>query len=413
MVFSLSVQASSLIEAISNGNLDRRITFIGSDDLGGIDIIDDGTGPNLHGSFFVRFHSTPDRTFRQYWNDLDDDNVKTSPWYQEFKQHWTERHKCTTMASCPFPPASEATVINGILAFAYALQATIADGCRGIAGTCNATLKGQILRDNLLKVSFETDGGTFAFDENGETSGKYDIMNLQKHNGQYSFREIGRWNENGVFNDFDTIQWGPSNETGNEPPMSVCIELCKPGFKSVPIEKRCCRGCSPCPNNSIVINGTECETCPFKQWPNANFTDCEPLEPEHMRWDAPGLLMIMFVSCIGIVVTILATVELVIHREQPLIKASGRELSVIIICGLLLSFITPFVIASPPSFASCEISEILTAFSFLLIFGPTTLKVIRIFRIFRSGKKSAMRLKFIRPADQLHMLSGLISVQVK
>ncbi|XP_072043481.1 metabotropic glutamate receptor 3-like [Amphiura filiformis] len=407
VVFSLSVPASAFIGAISKRNHTRRITFIGSDDLAGNNVIDTGAGSIVHGSLFVRVHSHPNHNFRQYWNRLEDSNIKTSPWYQEFTDYWKNRHNCSRMASCPFPPVSESTVINGVIAFAYALDATISKSCQRTPSSCNATLNGQILRDNLLNVSFQTDDGIFAFNANGETSGTYDIMNLQKHDGKYVFKEIGQWNEGGFFN-FEDIQWGPAEGANNETPISVCRETCKPGFISVPLEKRCCFGCSSCPNDSIVINKTVCQKCPFKQWPNMNFTQCEPLMPDYLDWNESAIVIIILCSCMGIMLTMLVAVEFIINRERPLIKATSRELSTIIMCGLLLSFMTPFVIAAPPSYSSCKISEIFTAFSFLLIFGPTSLKVIRIFRIFRSGKKSASRLQLISPSDQICLLSGLV-----
>ncbi|XP_072043071.1 metabotropic glutamate receptor 2-like [Amphiura filiformis] len=113
VLFSLSVPANSLIGAISEGNLGRRITFIGGDDLSGNDIIDAGYGYMLHGSLIVAPHSQVNTEFRQYWKDLEDSNITTSPWYQEFGDYWKDRHGCVDMASCLFPPVSESTVING------------------------------------------------------------------------------------------------------------------------------------------------------------------------------------------------------------------------------------------------------------------------------------------------------------
>ena len=410
VVFSLSVSAVDLLTAINNGNLTRRITFIGSDD---VRIEHSSLGRVAHGSLFIQVHSQPNDDFRNHWNQLENGKFKTSPWYSDFNNYWKERHNCTSMTTCPYPPVSESTVINGVLAFAHALHATIPPSCH-TGFNCNTTLNGQILTNNLRKVSFPTDsvGDIFKFDINGEAAGKYDILNLQKQDGQYILQEIGKWDQNG-FSDFQKdIQWGPVEETNNETPVSICKETCKPGYIEIYIEKRCCTGCRPCPNNSIVVNLTKCQECPLKQWPNEDFTICEPLKPNHLAYYEPGIIIIVIASSIGLLLTLHVAFGIFIYRNERLIKATSRELSVIIICGLFLSFLTPFMKSSPVTNASCMISEIFTSFSFLLIFGPTSLKVIRIYRIFTIGRKSANRLKLVLPADQILLLLVLITIQV-
>ncbi|XP_072035366.1 metabotropic glutamate receptor-like [Amphiura filiformis] len=58
------------------------------------------------------------------------------------------------------------------------------------------------------------------------------------------------------------------------------------------------------------------------------------------------------------------------------------------------------------------LSEAAISLAFNIMFAPTFLKVTRIFRIFRAGKKSAKRPKFIGPRDQIIMVLVLITLQI-
>ena len=410
VVFSLSVPAYSLLGAISAGNLSRRITFIASDGWGGSDVIDAGFGPLLLGSIFVRFYSPPDTQFRDYWKHLENKPHLVSPWYNDFSLHWKTIHNCSTMGSCPFPPASETFVINAVLAFAYALNDTLSQ--INTHNSYSDAYFGSFLRENLQQVSFPTADGTFQFDDKGDSEGKYKFLNLQMTNGKYTYKEVGLWDlHNSIYLQDDLIQWGP-NPITDKTPQSVCKDNCMPGFIEVPLEEKCCWGCEECPNNAIVANKTICKTCPLKYWPNDNFTFCDPLHPVFLSLYNPTVIILMMTSTIGVLLTILTACGIWIYRTRPLIKATGRELSVMMICAVLLSFLTPFIKLTPPTNGSCILVENFISFSFLLNFAPTLLKVNRIYRIFRDRRRTVQRPKWLGPRDQILLLVIVVTFQV-
>ncbi|XP_072043150.1 metabotropic glutamate receptor 1-like [Amphiura filiformis] len=412
VVFALEVPALALLNAIKNGQIGRKITLIGSDGWGGNEIIEAGFGHLTHGSVFIRFHSPQDLAFRKYWHKLEESSHPVSPWYDEFKDYWKSSHSCESMSTCPFPPASETFVINGVLALAYALNATLQQ-CQSPIETCYASLDESKLRDNLLAVQFDADNGEFRFDENGDSSGKFIFLNLKQNAGKYVFEEVGQWDpDDSIDLQDDVIQWGGWSDNEDEVPKSVCKEDCLPGFIEVPLSQKCCWGCRRCPNNSIVINATICKVCPQFDWPNGNFTTCEPLIPVYISWISPVVLILVACPSIGILLTVFTAVEMWLYRDHPSIKACSRELSAIMLFGIFLSFVTPFTLLLPSTIISCTFSEIFMSFSFLLCFASTLLKVNRIYRIFSAGKKSASRPKFVGPKAQLLMLLLFVVLQI-
>ncbi|MPC48890.1 Metabotropic glutamate receptor 2 [Portunus trituberculatus] len=92
----------------------------------------------------------------------------------------------------------------------------------------------------------------------------------------------------------------------------------------------------------------------------------------------------------GIFSTVLVGIIFWVHLETPVIKAASRELSYILLGGILLSFLMSFIIVAPPNKISCGLTRFFLGFSYSVCYAAVLTKISRISRIFNSthSKKS-------------------------
>lgn len=101
------------------------------------------------------------------------------------------------------------------------------------------------------------------------------------------------------------------------------------------------------------------------------------------------------------------------HKETPVVRASGRELSYVLLIGILLCYAASFLFVIRPTAVVCGIQRTAIGTCFSIVYAALLTKTNRISRIFRDGKKSAGRPGFISPKSQLAICGGLVSIQGK
>ena len=250
VIFSLWRPAYGVQEAILQYNIDRQFTFVGSDGWGG-DIVDvEGTSELLHSSLFIRHFEQPIQEFRNYYKQLPHNQHLASSWYQGVLQISKEENNCTEWESCPIPEAHlEKQVMDSVFAFAVALDNSIKRNCQN-ESLCDEAIEGDTYFKHLLNVSLDGIGGKFKFDENGDTSGKYQIKSWQPDNGVYKMVDVGVWDPDDKNQPLqiqeDVIKWN------GQTPTSLCVDTCGPNEIAVPIKKKCCWGCQHCPHHAII-----------------------------------------------------------------------------------------------------------------------------------------------------------------
>ena len=83
-----------------------------------------------------------------------------------------------------------------------------------------------------------------------------------------------------------------------------------------------------------IYGHDHCERCVDEingkyEMPNENFTECVPISIRRNNWTAA----IITLSSIGLIFATVITSFYICHRQNPLIKASGRKLSYIMFVG--------------------------------------------------------------------------------
>ena len=278
------------------------------------------------------------------------------------------------------------------------------------------------LLEHLKNVSFQdpTLKTTVEFDENLEVSAMYDILNMQKRNDVRTFTRVGGWNghqKNGKIYghlelNTDKIRWRRNLPTA---PPSFCTSECERQSIRVLLPERpfrCCWQCKACGKLQIVNVNNTCVSGPNGWRPNANYTGFDKREVVYQKWDDPASIAFILISLACLLLTLFTVLVYFKHRNNRLVKASGRELCFVILAGISLCFILPFMFITKPSDPVCYARNLVIGLALAMCYAPLFMKINRIYRIFTSARSSVARPPLVTPRMQLLVTLALVSIQL-
>lgn len=197
-------------------------------------------------------------------------------------------------------------------------------------------------------------------------------------------------------------------------PASTCSETCKAHeIRYIPSDSdKCCWSCQACPQFQHKATENRCKECPNGTQPSLNQTTCLLIPEEMVSVLSVYGLICTCIAIAGTASTVFLLIIFIKHHHTPIVKASGRELSYVIIFGLFLCFaVTPLTL-SPPSETVCGFQRFLAGFCFTIVYAAILTKTNRIARIFKSGRRTIRRPHFISPKSQLIICAGIASAQL-
>ena len=141
---------------------------------------------------------------------------------------------------------------------------------------------------------------------------------------------------------------------------------------------------------------------------------CGPLAITTINFRHPLSIIICFVAGIGILISFFVVYIFVRFNATPVVKSTTRELSYLILMGILFCHLTAFVILQKPSFIICVLTRLLPGISFAMIYGSLVTKTNRIARILARSKKKIItrRLKFMSARHQLAIACLILVTEV-
>ena len=409
VAFSLLEYARTVLFAIKNFNIHKKVTLIGSDGWNpDEDVFEDFTDI-LAGGIFIEFFNQQSDKFLEHYNQLPNKPDNASQWYKRKLQDIRIAANCTDSSRCPIPTPhwNAQTFINAVYAIAYALNATLKE-----TSSTNYNVNGWAFRRKLYNVSVSTSEAFVQFDENGDVGGRYLLRTWKMVESVRQMIPIGIWDSSKQHSPLDidegNMNWGT---TDNKMPTSLCVEECKPGHIQVPIEKKCCWGCQRCNDFAIVITDNitaRCHDCHPTHWPNENFTKCLPIEPAFPYMHDIVFKLSGTAAGLGLILVILTCVGLHRYSEHSLIRASSRQLCWINLIGLALFCAAVFLAFMKPAPTTCMVSDAVISLAFCVSFAPILLKVNRIWRIF--SLELGNELRFADNKTTVAMVSLFIAV---
>ncbi|XP_065112844.1 metabotropic glutamate receptor 1 isoform X1 [Paramisgurnus dabryanus] len=430
--FCEGMTVRGLLMAMRRRGVFGEFQLIGSDGWADRDEVVEGYEQEADGGITMKLQTEEVHSFNDYFLKLRLDTNTRNPWFAEFWQyrfqcripgHPQENHNyqkiCTGNESLKDNYVQDSKmgfVINAIYAMAHGLHDMHKDMCPNHPGLCEAMdpIDGSKLLDYLLKTSFSgVSGEDVYFDENGDTPGRYDIMNLQyvEIQGRYDYINVGSWHEGLLsISDYKLM----TNRT--EMVRSVCSEPCSKGQIKVirKGEVSCCWICTTCKDNEYVQDEFTCRACELGWWPDDELAGCEPLPLKYLEWSSVESIIAVVFSCCGILVTLFVTFIFIQYRDTPVVKSSSRELCYIILAGIFLGYICPFTLIARPTLISCYLQRLLVGLSSAMCYSALITKTNRIARILAGSKKKICTRKprFMSAWAQVVIAFILISLQL-
>uniref|UniRef100_A0A8C6KQK0 Glutamate metabotropic receptor 8 n=1 Tax=Nothobranchius furzeri TaxID=105023 RepID=A0A8C6KQK0_NOTFU len=305
-------------------------------------------------------------------------------------------------------------VMDAVYAMAHALHRMHRELCYGYPGLCPRmanNIDGKELLGHIRAVKFNGSASTpVMFNENGDAPGRYDIFQYQITNRSAAeYRVIGSWT-NKLHLKVEAMRW----RTGDPSlPASVCSMPCRTGERKKVVKGApCCWHCERCEGYYFQVSEVACEMCPYEMRPDSNRTGCVPIPIIKLEWHSPWAVFPVFISMLGIIATSFVIVTFVRYNDTPIVRASGREMSYVLLTGIFLCYAITFLMIATPDVGVCSLRRIFLGLGMCFSYAALLTKTNRIHRIFEQGKKSVTAPRFISPASQLVITFSLISVQL-
>uniref|UniRef100_A0A1A9WYC5 G-protein coupled receptors family 3 profile domain-containing protein n=1 Tax=Glossina brevipalpis TaxID=37001 RepID=A0A1A9WYC5_9MUSC len=460
VLFTRAEDARRILLAAKRAKLSQPFHWVASDGWGKQTRLLDGLEDIAEGSITVELQSEYIEDFDRYMKALTPETNKRNPWFNEY---WQATFNCILsddlsnnhiMKRCDkndrlsekvgYQQESKIQfVIDAAYAFAYALDNLRKDVCVTAANqndqsaaslfynsssssgwlrktissnsfSCHAMeiYDGKDFYNNyLLNISFiDLAGSQVKFDRQGDGLARYDVLNYQRvepNSSSYYYKIVGKW-FNSLELNINQIVW--NGNAGQ--PISACSLPCGVGMIRKQQGDTCCWVCDKCESYEYVHDEFTCLDCGPGYLPYRNKTSCYALPIEYLRWNSLFGLVPMIIAIFGICMTLAVITLFIKNNDTPLVRASGRELSYMLLAGILVCYSNTFVLVAKPTIVSCVLQRFGVGVGFSIIYSALLTKTNRIARIFHSASKSAIRLRFISPKTQVVITASLIGIQV-
>ena len=287
-------------------------------------------------------------------------------------------------------------IIDAVYAIAHALDniyrcsLTIhGAGKRGKCPPVKPTVKGRDLKKYLRNISFDGLTGKVRFDKFGDPlTASYDIINFQLDSTTDAAPKsilVGSWNKNNTPKlkvDLSRLRWRTPFT-----PLSFCSSECLPGTRREKTEP-CCWDCIKCPLGTVStkVGSISCTKCDPETKSNEGRSRCEKLP----------LVNITHLNVYGITITVVASLGFILilfvggtyikFFNTPVVKASNREVSFLLLFGISALFILAVLELSEPSHSLCTATFFWRYFGLNLCITVLFLKTMRIASVFEVDK---------------------------
>ena len=432
LLYGYRRQASGIMKAITKllktqpDSPLRSMTWVGCEAL----LVHEEYPDLIHGMINLQYKVNMSYDFQRHFTSMRPDSQPNNP---HFQSYWETKFNCDMQGQNGLPRCDNfdltdytqeseiSSIIDAVYAFAHAIHGLIEEHCPQTQELCsNITVRhpagmavnGTMIRDYLLQnLSFPgLSAEKVQFDTAGNDLSSYVVLNLQlQPDGTYQYRTIGTWDPVNLLDFTSDPEW---NE-GNEVPVSVCSLPCENGWYPEYLrDQDCCWTCQECLGDNTISTGQECSECETGFSPNEEKSECIQNPIYYLTWSNPWGVVITLATCLGLVATGAVCVVFAVFYKHAIVKASSRELSFILLTGLMLCYIQPFFFVAKPSVATCTLRRFFVGFSFAVCFSALLVKTNRLHRIFnRSPDQLKTTPRFISPLSQVVISLILISVQ--
>ncbi|XP_033825915.2 metabotropic glutamate receptor 7-like [Periophthalmus magnuspinnatus] len=430
IIFASDEDIRGILNATKRANQVGHFLWIGSDSWGAKSSPIHQLEDVATGAITILPKRSSIRGFDEYFTGLTLENNRRNVWFAEF---WEENFNCRLLSASKKEDTSRKCtgqerigidskyeqegkvqfVIDAVYAMAHALHDMHRDLCPDHPSVCPQmeAAEGKTLLKYIRNASFNGSANTsVVFNKNGDAPGRYDLFQFQMTNSSGpEYKVVGQWVETLQLR-VEELQW-PDGDL--DVPLSVCSLPCKTGERKKKVKgKPCCWHCELCDGYQYQFDETSCRLCSYNMRPNPNRTACQPIPIIKLEWHSPWAIIPVFLAMLGIIATIFVMATFVRYNDTPIVRASGRELSYVLLTGIFLCYIITFLMIAKPDVGVCAFRRIFLGLGMCISYAALLTKTNRIYRIFEQGKQTVTAPRFISPTSQIAITSSLICVQL-
>ncbi|CAL9685592.1 unnamed protein product [Knipowitschia caucasica] len=259
----------------------------------------------------------------------------------------------------------------------------------------------QVLKQLRHLNYINSAGDKVHFGENTDFVANYTIVNWQRSaEDSVMFEEVGFYNVHGrkgakLFINKTNILW---NGHISEVPFSNCSEDCEPGTRKGIIDSMptCCFECTECSDGeySNQRDASVCTKCPNNSWSTGNHTFCFLKEIEFLSWTEPFGIALTICAVLGVALTTFVMGVFVKYRNTPIVKATNRELSYVLLFSLICCFSSSLVFIGEPQDWTCRVRQPAFGISFVLCISCILVKTNRVLLVFEAKIPTSLHRKW-------------------
>ncbi|CAL8078471.1 unnamed protein product [Calicophoron daubneyi] len=210
-------------------------------------------------------------------------------------------------------------------------------------------------------------------------------------------------------------------------PQSRCSKPCSPMQATrIDIKNPCCWYCTNCSANQIIVPRqdeiqsffpdiipTACEYCEPGTQPNANRSGCVDLPLVYLKPYNPMAICFIVFGVVGLAVCILCATVYALHWKTPVIRASGREVSMVLLASISYAFANCIVIClTGGTQMGCIIASVAPGMYMTICYAAIYTRLSHIDRLFRlSNLRTDAPKKFISLRSQCLVMGSIIAAQ--
>uniref|UniRef100_A0A1I8IL26 RING-type domain-containing protein n=1 Tax=Macrostomum lignano TaxID=282301 RepID=A0A1I8IL26_9PLAT len=469
IIFGSDQEVGDFMSAVRRLNCSDKFSWIGSDGWGARPLAyRDGNEKTVEGAVTVQPLAEPIVGFKEYFLSLRPDTNKRNPWFAEFWEDYfdcwlpdgpqtpyNQKHSEMCRPELRMSESDAKFVLepqlqfvsDAVMAFAVALRVrwaalskrgwlqslSVSENhshaklpckifpqnlriqlCRpGVSHPAclhRLATSGSELLVELKSVNFTGLSGMDVHFTPGNADGppRYRILNFQADSESgYSWREVGRFDgaRGGV-----QLEWSSLRFRGgaSQPPVSACRPECSDSsIRQVSPGECSCWMCVHCPDYHVVDEERQhCILCKKGTRPSSDRTTCEPIDMEFLSFGHPVAAVAATLASLGVAASLFVLFEFARYRDSAVVQASGLELSLLLLLGLVVCYSATFLLCARPSNWLCGVQRFVVGFGVAVSSSALLVKTVRLERRFRTGRPG------FEPLKQVLLFLLLVAVQL-
>ncbi|TSN21183.1 G-protein coupled receptor family C group 6 member A [Bagarius yarrelli] len=325
------------------------------------------------------------RNFEEYLKhlDLNSEAQRNNSFLKEFYSSFaTSVNTSEANVSTPTDKllaSAQVGVVFSVQMAVNAIAQAVAFICKKNDCVASGTVKRQELLSALRIRSFEMDGVSYEFNDEGDINLGYDVS---------------LWNSDGVKVETSTVlsHYQPWDSNLNTTALTLslvskCSNSCEPGQfkKSVEGQHTCCYECINCAENQYTNNTDmdQCYSCDVNsEWAESGSSTCKEKKVEFFSWTDPFAVVLISLAVLGVGVVFAVSVLFLYHRGSPVVKAAGGSLCQLILVSLSGSFASVMLFAGKPTAVQCKVRQVLYGLSFTVCVSCILVKSLKVLLAF-------------------------------